>query len=103
MSFSESCFGFFEGYSRLYQEGQPTFERMCFPFKYSTWSARDAHSFSVPMVLWVLSRLCFSSERAISMCAYRAGTLNQKGHACRRQDFFWGEGGDPTQFNEEAR
>lgn len=40
----------------------------------------------------VVSRLCFSSERAISMCAYRAGTRKQKGHACRRQDGFFGWG-----------
>ena len=50
-----------------------------FPFKYTTWSIRDARSFSNLMVLWVVSRLCFSSKRAKRMCAYRAGTPKQKG------------------------
>lgn len=64
---------------------------MCFPFKCHV---MDALSYSIPTVLSlarVVSKLCFPSEREISMCAYRAGTRKQKGHACRRQDVsLWG-------------
>lgn len=51
---------------------------------------RDASSFSLPMVLWVVSRLCFSSERAISMGPEK------------RKEFGTGEGRAPSQFYEEA-